>query len=313
MGNAGRHGLLFEASGDTYSEIESTHDLLWCAAISMWNTRAQVVGLRSLAPNIDQPTLVSRLAAGSGLVGSNAVTATDRYSWDDQLSEVAMIRLLLIQAQFEGWLEGVATHILPGRSQRAWVKAMTFPTTHAAALAGLGRSTAMENLFAASRPHAYRIDAALAPAIVCLRYFKEVRNAAIHSGRRANAALLEAQTEYDGVVSAGVLASAYRPPAMQRVSGLGDRVVVSHHGVIGLTGLVQRVIATLDARIAMSQAGEQYYLAKWARLNPFRELPGDSTKRARQLRNMAGRVGPVPLSRVASWETMLKRSGLVRY
>lgn len=313
MGRATRQGLVFEPTADAFSEIEASHDLLWCAAISIWNTRAQVVGLRSMAPNIDQATLAARLAAGSGLVGSNAVTATDRYTWEHQLAELAMLRLLQVMAYYEGWLEAVASRLLPASQVRSWIRRMTFATKYRGALQDLGVSRGMQALYKGSRPHNFRIDQALEPAIVCIRYFKEVRNAMVHTGRRATTGVLRTQAELDGAIKSGTLASAYRPPQYLPVTSIGERVIVTHHGAVGLTGLVQRVLATLDAQIAMTAFGETYYREKWVAKNRIRALPADPARRERQLGMLASRVGPRPLGPIPEWEKLLKSAGVVRF
>lgn len=246
--------------------------------------------------------------------GSNVVTATDRFEWEEQLGELALLRLIQLMAHFEGWLETLADVLVTPRRRLGWVKDMTLPAKHAGAVAELGTSQPMTKLFAASKPHRYRIDGVLNDAIVCVRYFKEVRNCAIHTGRRASAKLLSAQSAYAAVVQAGGLASAYRPPSCSPVSSLGDRVSVSHHGIVGLTGLTQRAIATIDALCAMSAAGESYFLRQWVETHGRGEhLSGDLSRRTARISSMAGKLGPRPSLSVPAFERLLKEQRLVNF
>ena len=228
---------------------------------------------------IDSSMLAARMAAGSGLQGSNVVSAIQRFTWEEELSEIALLRLIQLFAHYEGWLESVAAELLPHAKARTWAKDMTFPGKFQAALASLGSSKAMTELYSSSKPHPYFVKSALGEVVTCIRYFKEIRNCAIHRGRRADSSLLSAQADYDGVLLHGVLVNAYRPPNPSRVSAVGDVTSVSHYAIIGLTGLVQRAIATLDALVGQTAAGEMYYLERWRLTNhQHHQLPANPTE-----------------------------------
>ena len=314
MGRAARQGLVFEATSTAFDEIEGAHDLFWCAAVSMWNTRAQVIGLQAMAPDLDQRSLASRVSAGSGLSGSNVVTATSRFSWDEQLHELALLRLIQLMAHYEGWLEAIADVLVHQGRRFGWVKDMTHPASYRSAIGELGNGRAMSDLYAASPGHRYRIDPSLDAAVTCIRYFKVARNCAIHAGRRASGEMLNAQAAYELVLQNGDLAQIYRPPRHIPVAAVGEKLVVDHYGVVGLTGLVQRVIATIDAHLAMTSAGQDYYVYRWiAEHGRGRSLPGDSVKRTTKIRTLASKVGPRPTADVPSLEQLLKREGLIRF
>lgn len=266
-----------------------------------------------LAPTIDQAALAARMSAGSGLQGTNVVTPTDRFSWDEQLSELALLRLLQVIAHFEGWLEAIGGSLVKVNHLRSWLKDMTFPTSYGAAIASLGKSIGTSGLYAASKNHPYRIDPVLTDAVTCIRYFKEVRNCAIHRGRRASSAFLKAQADYEAVLHSGNLASVYRPPKPVLLGEQDEVVSVTHYAVIGVTGLIQRAIATLDGMLVRTAAGERYYLDRWRTVNPIRELPGQPKKRWELFQTMAGRIGPRPMNPVPQLEAILKREGLLRF
>ena len=145
---------MFAATKDAFAQIERAHDLFWSAAVSMWNTRAQVVGLRMMAPDIEPSMLAARIAAGSGLQGSNVVSAAKRFTWEEELSEIALLRLIQLFAHYEGWLEELAGDVVRSSSKRrSWCKNMTFPFAFQTSLNALGASNAMRDLYASSKPH----------------------------------------------------------------------------------------------------------------------------------------------------------------
>ncbi|HMR94856.1 MAG TPA: hypothetical protein PKE05_04920 [Microthrixaceae bacterium] len=313
MGSASRNGLFFESTKQGFAQIEAAHDFFWCAAVAIWNTRADLAGLRHVAPDISQEDLASRFAAGSGLSGSNVVTSMDGQSWADQMDEIASLRLVVVFAHFEGWLEAVSGQLgLDLQRRRTWSGQMAVPNKWKSAVASLGTSEPLRQLVARSPMHGYDLQGQLHEAIVCLRYFKEVRNCVAHNGGGATQRLLDSQADYATVVSGGSLGSVYEPPVFRPVVSLGEPVAADHHGVVGFTGLLQRIMATLDSLLLQTAAAEQSYLEGWAEANGRRrQLPAGGDRRTATLRKLAGRVGPKPTAVPAPLEALLKGAGAI--
>lgn len=295
MGRAARQGLFFQESKDAFAGLERSHDLFWGAAISVWNLRADVAGIRHIVPDIEQKDLAARFAAGSGINGSNVVTMIDRLTWEDQLEELAVLRLVTVFAHYEGWLEAVLERLgVSEKTRRNMVPQMTGPNERAKPLAKLGASTALGELVKDAPRHRYRVDSDLGAFLTCARYFKEVRNSVVHRGRRADKRLLEAQTDYERSISNGGLGH-YKAPLFVPISGVGERVSVDHHGVIGFTGVVYRLIATFDSMFLQTHPAEAIYVSRWKdESNPARSAPRTDPRRQQYLAKMARKVGPEP-------------------
>jgi hypothetical protein len=304
-----------KATAAGFTQIERSHDFFWCTAAAIWNTRAELEGLRVVAPKITQADLEARFAAGSGLGGSNVVTAIDRYTWPEQLEELGRLRLMVLFAYFEGWLDAVAVELsITSNLRAAWSKRMIVPSKWQAALAELGLSPVMCDLDAGCSSHHYELGPNLGEAIVCLRYFKEIRNAIVHSGACVTTRVLASQSDYEASIAVHGLWSRYKPPVFVPARTVGEAIHVDHYGIIGLTGLVQRVMVSLDRRILKTDAGEAEYLAAWEkRYGRGRVMPGDGTKRVRALVRLAGNLGPTPTAVVPLFEAKLRSSGLIVY
>lgn len=315
MPRAPRRLLFFDSTRSAFRQIEEGHDLFWCAAVSLWNTRAQLAGWRAVAPDMSQEDLDARFSAGLDMSGSNVVTFMDARSWDEQVEEIARLRLMMLFSHVEGWLAAMALTLqVPAKQRRSWAAAMLLPKKYPAALAGLGTSAAMTDLYLASARHLYDLDAGITDAVLALRYFKELRNAIVHSGGRASAAVIQTQKDYEQSIATAPLWTHYQPPRYVPAQ-IGDEIEVDHHGVVGLTGLVQRCIVTFELAFLRTPAGEDAYLKRWKELFHKRgSLPADAGRRGRALASMQAKIGgPFPLTPVPSLEALLVKARLIAF
>lgn len=285
----------------------------------MWNLRWQVAGYVQARPAATVEDLEARFVGGSSIRGANLRRACVDNSWDTQQEQFAKFLLIDLCAIYEGWL-GAALDAV--RGSEADLKDLQFPTSHTLSGKKVGVSAALGRLhknesalivsalYPALRRHAKNSRNKLETILACYRYFKELRNVLIHGGGRASEKLLEAHAVYVSIGAATDLdlkeIPAHHPPV------LGFPVKLSLRGVVGFSGLLIRLVTTLDAELARTQPAEELLARRLAEsLGKGKLLPpkGTSQRRGRIracLRNLGLPFEGVDLKLIDAWSTRRK-------
>ncbi len=96
--------------------------------------------------------------------------------------------------------------------------------------------------------------------MICYRAFKEVRNDFVHHGGIASPKAEQCFIDFDAL-NAGSLGLKEKPELPQVVDGQPIRLSI--RGVVGLSDVVLRLIATLDSELVNSGYGDALVKKRW--------------------------------------------------
>jgi hypothetical protein len=148
--------------------------------------------------------------------------------------------------------------------------------------------------------------------LLCYRFFKEQRNAVAHRGSRADKKLIDAYGHFSRVATAAKLGVKEVPD--HRVPVLDEQVSLSLRGVVGFTGLLHKIIASVDSELSRSHKAEVAFVAKWKAANPHRKtlsaVVSDRDRQIIRLTENAGFPRPDSVGKLGDW---LGRLGLTYF
>jgi hypothetical protein len=148
--------------------------------------------------------------------------------------------------------------------------------------------------------------------IKCYRFFKELRNCAMHRGGIAEQRMHDAFIGFSSVASVNDLGVNEVPKHVPVV--IGDPVRLSLRGVVGFTHVVLKLMATIDAELSQAQITEAILLKRWHAAHDLRlTMPGDAKRRRSRLRRMAQSAGLLPMSHFDDFGVWLKNKGLIMH
>lgn len=289
MGSSGRY--VFRASRDAHVQITELFDFVHPTAIAMWNLRWQVQGFLSNVTNATAADLDGRFARGSELGSGSLRRATVETTWEAQLEQFASVILISVIAAFEDFAASISSVMPVGsEAQRRLSESLQFP----ASPAQTGRSSwnslvgrpsqVLSGAVTWDRSIAGRYQAGtLDDLLLCYRFFKEVRNAISHNGRRANPRTVAAFQAFSAACSAGKVGNAPVPDHYP-VAAVGEKIRLSYRGVVGFSDIVLRLIATYDHELTKYEVVEHELLA---RLKPDMNVwPSDPLKITQRMRRL---------------------------
>jgi len=318
MANAGRY--VFRASRDAHMQITKLFDFVHPTAIAMWNLRWQVKGYCDAVPGVTNKDLINRFALGTNINGGSLKRATIETSWEDQQEHFASIILINTIAAFEDFTLGIARASCPTNEQhrRRVEKNLQFPddptktSRRSLALALMGaQSMSVAGAFVQDPSIRRRYSGALIDnLLVCYRYFKEMRNAIAHNGGRADQKLIDAYNAFILIATAAALGTPEVPHRHPLVA-VGDSVKLSMRGVIGLSDIILRIIATYDADFSGYAFAESEILQRIG--SPIKEqwVHGDDKKNNKRLARSMNKFGFPELQPTPAFKAFLKAHGLV--
>jgi hypothetical protein len=246
-------GSLFvhKCARDAHEQITRLWDFMSPTIVAMWNLRWQVQGFMHAKPDATQNDLVQRFALGSGVRGNEIKRACIENSWEDQTGRFASILLTNTIAIFEEFLDRFVELTLSGDAKTKAVKALQYPAmktgrNYLQAYAALGRSLPeLEGVFnSGAALGRWYTGGNLQNLLLCYRFFKEIRNAGVHSGGRATVGLMDAYAAFQPIASAALLGVKEVPK--HTAPTLNQVVTPNLRGVSAFSDVVLRLIATYD-------------------------------------------------------------------
>lgn len=267
MGNASRY--VFRASRDAHSQITDLFDFVHPTAIAMWNLRWQVQGYLTSVPTATAADLDGRFARGSNLGSGSLRRATVETSWDTQLEKFATVILINAIAAFEDFTANISSLIHGGSSsQRVLADSLQFPASqakpqrpHWKTLVG-PQSQVLSGAVVWDKSVANRYHiGALDDLLLCYRFFKELRNAISHNGKRANDRTLASYLEFSSAVISGKIGLAPVPDHFP-ITAVGDTIRLSYRGVVGFSDIILRLIASYDNELSSFEIVERELLMR---------------------------------------------------
>lgn len=171
------------------AEITDLYDFVYPSITALWNLRYEVTGyLHVRGDEVTRDELNKKLVNHEKFNHPNLYRSCVEFSWDKQKEDFAKIILINLFAYHEAWIENIPTEI--GHNTKGAIKALQFPSYP-------GKAGIIEMLTTLTATPSTAISNAFYPAyirnkrhnltqlnnlLICYRYFKECRNAIIHSG-----------------------------------------------------------------------------------------------------------------------------------
>jgi hypothetical protein len=301
-------------------QITKLFDFVHPTAIAMWNLRWQVKGYCDAVPDATNKDLINRFALGTNINGGSLKRATIDTSWEDQQEDFASIILINAIAAFEDFTAGVARASCPTNQQHRQKveKNLQFPedptkqSRRGIALALMGpRSPSVAGAFVQDPSIQRRYSGPLIDnLLVCYRYFKEMRNAIAHNGGRADQKLIDAYNDFTPIATAATLGTP-EVPHRHPLTAVGDPVKLSMRGVIGLSDIILRIIATYDADFSGYAFAETEILTRIGTTIKEQWVHSDDKKNNKRLTRSMNRFGLPELHPTPDFKAFLKAHGLV--
>ena len=142
----------------------------------------------------------------------------------------------------------------------------------------------------------------------CYRYFKECRNALIHSGDRAGK---NTKSAYDRFLSVESSLGLEETPCHVKIEE-GETVRLDLHGIVGFCNVVLRIITTVDAELSFTEPAEYIFKNRWIAVNGKGvSLPKSEESRKKKLNQSIVKLGYPPVDMPGEVERFLQRDGLI--
>lgn len=316
MPDTGRYA--FQSARDAHTQFTKLFDFIAPTAIALWNLRWQVQGYLQVVPDATHDDLSARFALGSGMKGGELKRACVETSWSAQLSQFASFVLLTSTAIFEDYTADLAEAAGGTASRKDNIsKRLQFPQTagglgYNGALTELKKSlsTALKGVFSASLNNNRRYSGKhLNNLLICYRYFKEARNCLAHHGGKGTDKAVQAYAAFANIASPTQLGVKAVPK--HHAIAKGQEVQLELHGVIGLCGIILRIITTYDAELGETTLVETEIKQRVKPMQRGTMLPADPGKRASQITRLIEGGGFPKPSLTPAFEKLLKSEGIV--
>jgi hypothetical protein len=308
---------LFAATTQFRSEHSTLYEFVHGATAAMWNTRWHVGGYLAAVPDASTNDLQSRFVLGSGIHGVNVRRTFVEQSWSAQTEELAQITLINTVALYEAWAESVVKPF----GGKSLAKDLQFPSRGHLGRKSRGIGDALRDM---TKNKSMSLDAEFAPALrkqrafrdkkldellTVYRYFKELRNSAVHGGGLATNAIVKAYGDLHGLTAASIGMKEFpehHPPIV------GSRTQISLRGVIGFGAVVYSIVTTVDGLLASTSEAEDVFVDRVRSSYNGATLPSTEPKRSRRVRSIIEKSGlPGPASVDLLSETLKARGVII--
>lgn len=292
--------LFFPASRQAIEQVTSLFDFVWPTAAALWNLRWQVQGFIAEVPDVTVDQLKQRFLFGSNIDTVDLKRTVTEYTWEHQTATFGSFVLTNAFAIYEQW----ADEILHSLGERAGSgKKLQFidrpgkPGINATLAALTAAESAMLKsafypTYLSNRKYALP---QLNNLILCYRYFKEIRNAQIHSGGIANQAVVDAYSAFLPV--SGRMALGRKGELSFDPVSLGSPVTLNLRGVVGFTDVLIKIIVTVDAELSRAERSEALFERAFRAVNRRVTLSATPRKRDAQVKERCFKAGyPRPLN-----------------
>jgi hypothetical protein len=261
---------------------------------------------------------------GADVHGANLRRACVDHTWDQQKQTFARFVLTNTIAIYEGWIEEVLETL--GKNSKSLQTALQFPDPtggggaagKSGVSAGISALTAIQSTPMSDSFHAalvggkYYALGKLNEMLRCYRFFKELRNSDMHRGGMVDQRVVDAYNQFAPVATAAKLGVTEVPQHTTPV--VGTPVQISLLGVVGFSGLVIKILATLDGELSRSKAAEKALIARWTAVHPKNKmLSAKPLRRQQQITKMANRAGFPKPSNAAKLGNWLTKEGLTQF
>lgn len=254
--------LFFPATRQAINQVTSLFNFVWPTAAALWNLRWQVKGFITEVPQASVEQLKQRFLFGSKIDNVDLKRTVQDHSWEDQTAIFASFVLTNAFAIYEQWADEILQSLGqgPGHGKRLQFPDRPNQPGITATINNLCQDesavlmSAYYPIFSSNRKYSL---AQLGSLIACYRYFKEIRNAQVHSGGIANQAAVAAYQAFQPVSGKGDLGR--KGELVFDPVVLGQPVALHLRGVVGFTDVLIKIMVTVDAELCRSEKAEAIF------------------------------------------------------
>lgn len=219
---------------------------------------------------------------------------------------------------YEGWAEKFCKDVFAPQTYEKHAKALQFPTDKDKQGRTIGFSLAVDEVNVAKsafmtseflptlKASSLNRWASIEDHLTAYRYFKECRNAFIHSDGEVTQDILDWHAKLAAIQKGSP--SPFQKPFTLPAQVLGEKIDLHLKDCILFATVVRKMICTFDAALCVSAASERLLEDRLRRLiatSPkWRTLPGDAAKREQRAHRMlaASRIPePANFSNMMAW------------
>ncbi|QNH23410.1 hypothetical protein HEP73_04363 [Xanthomonas sp. GW] len=311
--------FFFQATQSVDNRLGDTFGFVWASYAGLRELWWQVRGFKSQFPSLKASEVRGKFLSGLPLPGGidldRIFLKTD---WPEHEEEFAKWILFEACTLYESWAEKVCGDIFPASSADRNAKQLQFPS-------GVGkrgnRTGYIVTIQDANTPISHLMATEFLPTLkksklnrwavieehlIAYRFFKECRNAFIHSDGFATQNVLDAQIRLLAVQ--GVAPNPFRHLFALPTLTLGKRIALNTRDCILFATLVRKLICTFDAALSVAKASEVLLQQRLELIKTgntaWVNLPNDAVRREQRVHRMlaAARIPePVNLPNVMAW------------
>jgi len=256
---------------------DQVNKTIWPTLFALRRLRIAVRGAVDRG-NAETHSVAGAIAEGADVPFNLDVVKFEKsFSLDDQELLIGQMALMTLTSYFEGACETAAADL-------GWAshKFLMFPPTATSWRTGqrlrghwsemrAGGSALIETCYGPrSRARTHYAESRLPAVLQGFRYWKEVRNALVHAGGRANDALVDAQRAYAPVTNTdlGLRAKVMLTrdgglepnPGSAKLLTVGDRFAVSPYAAFNAADIMNKAMITYDFLLCRTSSGERLLL-----------------------------------------------------
>jgi hypothetical protein len=310
--------FFFSSSQSVDTNLGNTFSFIWASYAGLRELWWQVRGFNANFPGLHISVIEKKFFSGLALPGGVDLNHICIKS-DWTLHEEEFAKWLLFDActLYEGWAEKVCSQVFSGTHADRAAKEIQFPAdttnlTPTGYLKAIHRANQNKSAFIKTEffpslsKGKHNKWAEIQEHLIGYRYFKECRNAFIHSDGNVTSELILAHTNFQDVLTQKPLL--FKHHFSLSAPTLGDKIKLNVHDIILFTRLIKCLIATFDAALCVASSCEVILQDRLRTIatgkDKWRNLPSNQQRREQRIHRLlsASRIPePVSIHAVDSW------------
>lgn len=311
--------FFFSATQSVDDRLGDLFSFTWASYAGFRDLWWQVRGFKKEFPSLHIKEIEKKFLSGLPLPGGIDLNQMClQTEWTQHESEFAKWLLFEACTLYEGWAEKVCKDLFSSTTWERNAKRLQFPSgvrpngnpdgyPLVIAVANGQHSQLMQTeFFPKLKAAKLNVWPTINHHLIAYRYFKECRNAYIHSEGHASQEVIDLQTRLEQVQNAGP--SPFRHNFNLPPQVVGEKIKLDTRDCILFATLVRKMMCTFDAALSVAEKSEEIMerrlTALIAKSPKWQHLPGDPVKKAQRVQRMlsASRIpAPTNLSNVMLW------------
>lgn len=319
--------FFFQSTQSVDNRLGDMFGFVWASYAGLRELWWQVRGFQGQFPDLHIDQIKTKFLSGLPLPGGiDLARMCLNREWRTHEQEFSKWILFEACTLYEGWAEKVCSDIFPAAQADRHAKNIQFPTGTNKAGNPTGFTVAVAAANASTSPlmvaeflpvlKASKLNrwSTVEEHLIAYRFFKECRNAFIHSDGVADQALVDACALLGSTQAAP--SKPFRHAFALPPITVGAPIELNIKDCVLFATVVRLLICTFDAAFSVSDASEAILEVRLRSIrtknDAFTNLPGDPVKREQRIRRLiaAARI-PVPLN-VANVTQWMTQKGIVR-